>query len=531
MLTVRLATGRGIPDTLALPVGAAPDPAADGELGPDARVGELPPDARVGQLLRTACAAEPALREEVEAYLRDVEHRGAAGVLHALARPLRRPGRLLLVGVGEGDEAGWRAAGAAIARAARRNAAVTIGLPDGAAPAAVAGLAEGVWLAGYRYRLAADPPDTSPRLRTVTVAADSPQRYAGALATARVVAGATILARDLTNTPSDRKSPSWLAQRIQRGAARARLPGLTCSIRDTAQLAAEGFGGILAVGAGSARRPYLVELSWRPPGARTHVVLVGKGITFDTGGISIKPVDGMKLMRKDMGGAAAVAAATIAAATLGLPVRITALTPLAENMPSGAATRPGDVVRHFGGLTSEVRNTDAEGRLVLADALAYAAQHLQPDLLVDLATLTGAQGVALGKRTAALYGESEQLCAALAEAAGAAGEPVWRMPLVDGYLDALDSEVADLANVALSGDGGAGSVLAALYLREFTGPARAVWAHLDMSSSAWSDSNDGVLVKGATGWGVRTLVRWLDALARAGEPSPGESQPAGFSRA
>jgi leucyl aminopeptidase len=217
-------------------------------------------------------------------------------------------------------------------------------------------------------------------------------------------------------------------------------------------------------------------------------------------------------MRKDMGGAAAVAAATVGAATLRLPVRVTALAPLAENMASGSAYRPGDVVRHYSGTTSEVLNTDAEGRLVLADALSYAAQRLRPDVLVDLATLTGAQGVALGKRTAALYSDNDALAGALTEAATAAGERVWRMPLHDDYRDALDSEVADLVN---STDIGGGSVMAALFLREFAGAVRDRWVHVDMSAPAWADSADGELAKGATGWGVRTLLRWLDGVAAA----------------
>jgi leucyl aminopeptidase len=239
-------------------------------------------------------------------------------------------------------------------------------------------------------------------------------------------------------------------------------------------------------------------------------VLVGKGITFDTGGICIKPPAGMKLMRKDMGGAAAVLAATLGAAALRLPVRITALAPLAENLLGADAYRPGDVVRHYGGVTSEITNTDAEGRVVLADAIAYAVRHLRPDLLVDLATLTGAQGVALGKRTAALFSDSDSLADALSDAAEAAGESVWRMPLNDDYVEALGSDVADLVN---STDVGAGAVMAALYLREFTGSLRDRWAHLDMSSSAWSDGADGELAKGATGWGVRTLLRWLESTS------------------
>jgi leucyl aminopeptidase len=191
---------------------------------------------------------------------------------------------------------------------------------------------------------------------------------------------------------------------------------------------------------------------------------------------------------------------------------VTALTPLAENMASGSAYRPGDVVRHYGGMTTEVLNTDAEGRLVLADAMAYAVRRLRPDVLIDLATLTGAQGIALGKRTAALYSDNDALAAALTEAAGAAGERVWRMPMPDDYRGALDSDVADLVN---STEVGGGSVMAALYLREFAGELRDNWAHLDMSSPSWADSADGELVKGATGWGVRTLLRWLDGLATA----------------
>ena len=289
-----------------------------------------------------------------------------------------------------------------------------------------------------------------------------------------------------------------------------RYDGLSVAVREAAQLTAEGFGGILAVGGGSSRPPRLVELSWRPPGADTHVVLVGKGITFDTGGICIKPREGMKLMRKDMGGAAAVTAATIGAAALGLPVQVTALAPMAENAVSGNAARPGDVIRHYGGMTTEVLNTDAEGRLVLADALAYAVEHLAPDALVDVATLTGATSVALGKRTAALYSGSDTLAEALAEAGAAVGEPVWRMPLVDDYVEALGSDVADLVNAT---DVGGGSLMAALFLREFTGEARDRWAHLDMSAPAWSDSADGVLAKGATGWGVRSLLRWLESFS------------------
>jgi leucyl aminopeptidase len=486
VLAIRLSPARGNPAVLALPI-AEPVGAAGATLLPV----DLP--------------AALALAEEVEAFLADVGHTGAAGVLHALPRPVAKIRRVLLVGVGAGDEAGWRTAGAALARAAAHEPALSVALPLDTDPAAMRGLAEGLLLASYRFRLGADRTAT---LRQVTVLGAQSVGNASALAAARVIAEATYLARDLTNMPSLEKSPAWFAERIEKAAGNR--PGLRVSVRDPQQLAAEGFGGILAVGAGSSRGPRLLELGWRPRGARRHVVLIGKGVTFDSGGICIKPRDGMKLMRKDMGGAAAICAATLGAAALNLPVRITALAPLAENMVSGGAFRPGDVVRHYGGQTSEILNTDAEGRLVLADVLAYAVRRLRPDVIVDLATLTGANAVALGKRTAALYSDNDELADQLAAAGAAAGEKMWRLPLVDDYLEQIGSDLADVAN---SSEGGAGSITAALFLREFVGSARDIWAHLDMSAPAWVDGADGELVKGATGWGVRTLLRWLEGLA------------------
>jgi leucyl aminopeptidase len=505
MLRIRLSSAWGNPAVLAVPIG-------------DADAGLLP----IGAPVPSRVA------ELATAFLADVEHTGAAGSVQALPRPGEVPRRLLLVGVGTGDEAGWRAAGAALSRAVQKEERLAVGLAAGAGPEALRGLVEGLLLASYRFRLAADPPDAAPTLRQVTVLvpeglAPEDADFTEALHVAQVTAEATYLARDLTNTPSQEKSPAWFAGQVTRAAAKR--SGLTVKVRDPERLAAEGFGGILAVGGGSTRGPRLVELAWRPRHAERHVVLVGKGITFDSGGINLKTREGMKLMRKDMAGAAAIMAATLAAAQLNLPLRITALAPLAENMVSGHSARPGDIVRHYGGKTSEIINTDAEGRLVLADVLAYAARRLRPDLLVDLATLTGANAVALGKRTAALYSESDELAEQLAEAAGEAGEKVWRLPLTDDYVELFASEIADLANAA---EGGPGSIIAALYLREFTGTARDRWVHLDMSAPSWADSGDGELVKGATGWGVRTLLRWLDSLAHAqaaGASTRRSSQP------
>jgi leucyl aminopeptidase len=442
------------------------------------------------------------LREVLDAFLADGGHTGQAGSVQTLPRPTLTPSVVHLVGVGDGDQAGWRTAGAAVTRAVSSKPRATLELPDDVSPEAVRGLVEGLLLAAYRYTLAGG--SEAPKLRRVDVV--SPGSFTAEAAAAHVIAEATWLARDLVNTPGSTKSPEWLATAAVKAAA---AHGVTAVVRKPDRLEAEGFGGLLAVGGGSARGPRLVELKWAPRGAKQHVVLVGKGITFDTGGISIKPGPGMGLMKKDMGGAAAVLGAVVGAAAMRLPVKVTALLAIAENMPSGSAYRPGDVVRHHGGRTSEILNTDAEGRLVLADALAYAAARLRPDVLIDLATLTGAQSVALGKRTAALFSDSDELAGALSEAAAEAGERVWRMPLPDDYVAGLESEVADLNNAA----GNPGAVTAALYLREFAGAAADRWVHLDMSGPAWSDKPDAELAKGATGWGVRTLVRWLETLA------------------
>jgi leucyl aminopeptidase len=448
----------------------------------------------------------PPLGDEVAGFLAGLTKPGAAGAANVLPRPGRDPGHIVLVGVGTGDEAGWRAAGAGLIRAASEQSGVTLRLPADASAMAVQALAEGAWLASYRYRLAADPDQRASKLRRVVVATEDADGVGEQITLARSVVDAVMLARDLTNAPSLQKSPKWFADRVANAAARRK--GVSVTVLDERELRAGGFGGILAVGGGSARPPRLVELGWRPRRPHKHVVLVGKGITFDSGGISIKPLDGMKLMRKDMGGAAAVCGAVLGAADLGLPVRVTALAPMAENMISGASMRPGDVVRHYGGLTTEVRNTDAEGRVVLGDALAYAVRRLRPDVIVDLATLTGASHVALGKRTAALFTHDDELASALTAAGAEVGEPMWRLPLADEYLPGITGGIADLNNNAP----GPGALTAALFLREFTGSMRDRWAHIDMSAPSWSDRNDGPLTKGATGWGVRMLLRWLATL-------------------
>jgi len=322
-------------------------------------------------------------------------------------------------------------------------------------------------------------------------------------------AEASTLARDLANTPSNEKDPAWLANQAKGIARRA---GLDVHIRGERALAAEGWGGVLGVGAGSSRPPRVIELRYRP-GGRTrapHVVLVGKGITFDSGGLSLKPREAMVPMKTDMAAGGAVIAVMSQLQAAGVRVPVTGVVAAAENMPGASALRPGDVIRHYGGRTVEVFNTDAEGRLVLADALAYADERLAPDILVDLATLTGAASVGLGRRHGALYSADEELADELLAAGESSGERLWRMPLVEDYRAALDSSVADLANISRDPAVQGGSIIAALFLREFVGVRR--WAHLDIAGPARAERDEHEVSKGGTGFGARLLLRWLEGL-------------------
>jgi leucyl aminopeptidase len=326
---------------------------------------------------------------------------------------------------------------------------------------------------------------------------------------AEASAGATVLTRDLAATPSNLKNPQWMTAQVHEIAADLRLK---VEVRDAARLRREGFGGLLAVGAGSPTPPALVQVGWTPratPNA-PHVVLVGKGITYDTGGLGIKPRESMVAMKTDMAGSAAVLAVVAAAARLKLPVRVTALLALAENSFGGSSYRPGDVVTHYGGRTTEVNNTDAEGRLVLGDALAYADAVLQPDVLVDVATLTGAATLGLGKRHAPLFSADDALVADLLAASAASGERLWRMPLVDEYAAAIDSDLADARQVATIPGFGGGSILAALFLRPFAGTRR--WAHLDIAGTGRADSPEHETTRGPTGFGARLLLAYLESL-------------------
>ncbi len=416
-----------------------------------------------------------------------------------------------IAGLGGGEPKEYRKAGAALVRALNAGLAedvenggkafraVQLALPEEASGEHVTELALGLLLGGYRYKVSGDDP--KPVVRTVRLVAADPA-LPSLVERAAALSAATALTRDLANTPSNVKTPAWLADT----AARVAGPAVEVTVRDEKWLAAEGFGGVLAVGGGSAQPPRLIEMAYRPSGAAKHLLLVGKGITFDTGGLSIKPADGMHLMRTDMAGGAAVIAATRAIAALGLPVRVTALVPCAENHVSGSSYRPGDIVRHYGGKTTEVGNTDAEGRMVLADALVYGIRRFTPDYVVDAATLTGAMKVSLGLRTGGLFASDDDLAARVSAAGARVGEAWWRMPLVEDYAENVRGEFGDVRQTPA----GPGGITAALFLREFT--SGLPWAHLDIAGPARSEKNYDEVVPGATGFAARTLVELAASL-------------------
>ncbi|OQO90238.1 peptidase M17 [Saccharomonospora piscinae] len=417
-----------------------------------------------------------------------------------------------LVGVGAGAPRHYRTAGATFVRAAHACADTTassggrppltvqVRPPARAGAAEYAAFATGALLGGYRFRVSGA--EAPVRVRTLRLVApgEGLTECADAVARAVELARATALARDLANAPSNVKDPAWLARTAERTAGAT--PGIDVTVRDEKWLARNRFGGMLAVGGGSASPPRLVELEYRPRGATTHLLLVGKGITFDTGGLSLKPNAGMHLMRTDMSGGGAVIAAVRAIAALRLPVRITALVPSAENTVSGSAYRPGDVVRHYGGRTTQVDNTDAEGRMVLADALAYGTATFRPDVVVDVATLTGAMKVALGLRTGGLFATEDDLADRLRTAGDVVGERWWRMPLSEEHTAAVTADIADGRQCPP----GPGGVTAALFLREFT--AGLPWAHLDIAGPARAESTYAEVVPGGTGFAARTLVEF-----------------------
>jgi leucyl aminopeptidase len=436
---------------------------------------------------------------------------GTAGEVTAVPVPLGGPDnadlrQVLLVGVGAATRDDLRRAGAALARATRDRSAVATTIPALDPESGIEPFVVGAILGSFRFRWSSRPAEDRPVARVVLSELTDADRPAVERAVA--VGGASWRSRTLATVPSNLKNPPWLADRAVELAQEA---GLEVTVWDEQRLAADGFGGILGVGQASATPPRLIRLDYTPrrAGRRTPTVaLVGKGITFDSGGLSIKPAEAMSSMKRDMTGGGVVLSVMAALAEVGCPVRVVGLVPAAENAVGAASLRPGDVVRHYGGRTSEVNNTDAEGRLVLADAIAWAVANLDPAVVVDVATLTGAVKVALGTRLGGLYANDDALAAALLAAAATSGEPLWRLPLAGVYEDKLSSKVADADNAP----GGPGSITAALFLQHFTGDLP--WAHLDIASVGDSASDEHEWSKGPTGFGARVLLDWL------GSPDP-----------
>jgi len=425
-------------------------------------------------------------------------------------------GAVLLVGAGPKeafDVTTLRRSLGRVGASARRfgSAATTFPLAVGARHAtdAVQAAAEGLGLGAYRFgRYKTGNDEDGGVLERVTVLG-SPrwdQKAArDAAARAGVLVEAACWARDLVNTPAGDLPPAEIAKAAQ---SMAKQAGLTCKVWNESQLAQGGFGGILGVGKGSVNPPRLIELTYQGAGARTAPIgLTGKGIAFDSGGLSLKDAAGMETMKMDMGGAASILATMQAIARLKTKVNVVAAIPCSENMPSGSAQKPGDVITHRGGKTSEVLNTDAEGRLVLADALAYLAEK-DPVCIVDTATLTGACMIALGTDVAGAMGTSDELAAELIRAGATAGEPIWQLPLYPAYRKLIDSKVADIKNV---GKRYGGAITAAWFLAEFVGDVP--WVHLDIAGPAYSENGNDLGPAGATGMPVRTLVAFLQARA------------------
>ncbi len=403
-----------------------------------------------------------------------------------------------------------RAAGAAT-RALAGRGTVVLALPAGD-PTSIEAVATGALLGAYAFNgfrgRTADQAKDAARTLVLATGPDVAVRAArGAVARARAIADGVTLTRDLVNTPPNALTPADFAAAAQRAATGA---GLEVSVLDDKALRKGGYGGILGVGQGSANKPRLVRVAYRHPKAKRHIALVGKGITFDSGGISIKPAPGMEAMKSDMSGAAAVLGTLLAVAALQPQVDVTGWLPLAENMPGGGSQRPSDVLTTYGGRTVEVLNTDAEGRLVLADALVAAAEE-DPDAIVDIATLTGAARIALGARTAGIMANDDDFRAAVHDAATRVGEAAWPMPIPDELRRGLDSPVADIANVDNARLGG--MLSGGAFLRDFV-DSGTPWAHVDIAGPAYHETAPfGYTHKGGTGYGVRTMLQLVEDMA------------------
>ena len=413
---------------------------------------------------------------------------------------------MYLVGAGDGSLPALRTAGAALGKKVRGKAIELVSLlAESRAEIRAHGVS--ILLGAYLWNLKTGKPT---EIATIAIAT----KDSASVTEAGVIARALYTARDLIHTPSNIKNPLWMAEEAKKIADEK---GLAISVLSGKDLAP--FGGLRAVGNSSPKPgPRFIELTYIPKGkarsaaALPHVVIVGKGITFDTGGVSLKrPYEFMTAMKSDMAGAAAALATISALPDLQPQVKVTVLMMCAENALSGTSQRPSDVITQYGGTTVEIINTDAEGRLVLADGLAYAVANLDPDYLFDIATLTGSATLGLGRQYAALYSRDNKLAQELVANGEASGERVWQMPLIDDYADSLESDVADLNHAADKGNYSAGSVTAALYLEHFVGDCR--WVHLDIAGTGRSETDSGENAKGGTGFGVRFFIDWILSLS------------------
>jgi leucyl aminopeptidase len=432
--------------------------------------------------------------------------------------------RVLLVGLGKPDAFKIdmvRQASATAATAARRLGISSLALlpPAGALEPVAIGqaLTEGALLGLYtlkRYKTVAENDDKDNLRELHLLASGNAQRaMENGVKRGQIIAAAVNMARDLSNSPGNEVNPSYLARQAQEVAAKT---ALRCHVLDADGMREHGMGCLLGVAQGSEQPPAFIILEHAPQGAREKpIVLVGKGITFDSGGISIKPAANMEDMKMDMSGGAAVLGTMQALAQLGYPRRVVGLVPASENLPNGNAVKPGDILRAMSGKTVEVINTDAEGRLILADALAYAVQEFKPACIVDLATLTGAVVVALGSQATGMMGTDKAMMDRLRAAGDASAERVWELPLFEEYSKQIKSDFADIKNVSSNRE--AGSIIGGAFLKEFVGDTP--WVHLDIAGTAWTRENRAYIPKGATGVGIRLLVTALEDMG-AEPPKP-----------
>ncbi|MGJ4074354.1 leucyl aminopeptidase family protein [Corynebacterium macclintockiae] len=473
------------------------------------------PRAEGSEIIETAIKVAPGQTAPGDVEL-DTSGRWAAWVPAEPTRPLDlSDGREFL-------EDGWRGAGAKLVRrigkvvdghpVRAKKHIVQVNLPAEFTPDNVRSLVIGLIVGNHSF--VTTNKRKPARVRNVHVVLPEGYQFSGfetsdyvdAVQQGTALGKATCLSRDLANAPANVKSPEWLANQAKQ--AVAGLDGVKVRLRDAGWLEDKGFGGILAVGRGSSRPPMLIELVWDPqkidkPRRRRTVVLVGKGVTFDTGGISVKPAAGMDTMRTDMTGGASVIAAFRALAEQQVPRKIVALIPTAENMIDGKSYRPGDVVEHYGGLTSEVTNTDAEGRMILADAISYGAKKYKPTAVVTIATLTGAAKLALGTRTGAVFSDNWGAGVKLARRGATVGENWWPMPMQEYLEDNVTSKIADVRQTPK----GPGATTAAMFLRRFTRDLPLI--HLDIAGPGRAESTYDEVTPVGTGFGARTLVQWL----------------------